>query len=71
MFVDEQRMGPYSMWHHQHRVHKTPRGVMMEDEVHYIPPAFVLGDLANALFIERQLKGIFDFREKRIKEIFG
>lgn len=71
MFVDEQRLGPYSMWHHQHRIREVHGGVMMEDEVHYIPPMGFLGDIANALFIEKQLKTIFDFREQKVTEIFG
>lgn len=61
-FVDEQRYGPYSLWHHQHHFKEVPGGVEMTDIVHYKMPFWFLGDIANALFVKRQLKAIFDFR---------
>lgn len=70
-FVDEQRIGPYSLWHHEHHVEATDGGVLMHDEVHYQPPFGFLGSFANALIIKRQLKEIFDFRAKALEEIFG
>ena len=70
-FVDEQRIGPYAMWHHQHRIEPIEGGVLMTDIVSYKPPMGFLGALANALFIRRQLKGIFGFREKAVERIFG
>lgn len=33
-FVDEQRIGPYRLWHHQHHFRKTERGIEMRDIVH-------------------------------------
>lgn len=70
-FVDEQRAGPYSMWHHQHRIEPVEGGVLMTDIISYRPPFGFLGALANALFIRRQLKGIFDYRTKAVERIFG
>jgi ligand-binding SRPBCC domain-containing protein len=70
-FVDEQRIGPYSIWHHQHHIEPIDGGVLMTDIVTYRPPLGFLGAIANALFIRRQLKGIFDFREKAVERIFG
>ncbi len=70
-FVDEQRKGPYTMWHHEHHLEVIPGGVLMTDIVSYIPPMGVLGDLANAVFISRQLDGIFSYRRKRLTELFG
>lgn len=70
-FIDEQRFGPYALWHHQHHFREIPGGVEMTDLVHYKIPLGWLGDLANSLFIRKQLDGIFDFRFRRVEEIFG
>ena len=70
-FVDEQRYGPYSMWHHQHRFREIEGGVEMTDIVHYKMPFWFFGDLANALFVKAQLKKIFEFRNEKVVERFG
>jgi ligand-binding SRPBCC domain-containing protein len=70
-FVDEQRSGPYKFWHHQHHIKPIEGGVFMTDIVHYQPPFGFIGNLANAVVIRRQLKEIFDFRTKKIEELFG
>lgn len=70
-FVDEQRVGPYAIWHHQHKITPIDGGVLMEDIVSYRPPFGPLGKIANELFIKKQLKQIFDFRFKAVEEIFG
>jgi ligand-binding SRPBCC domain-containing protein len=70
-FVDEQRFGPYSLWHHQHHFKSIEGGVEMTDIVHYKIPLWILGDLAHTLFVRRQLDQIFDFRFKRVEELFG
>jgi ligand-binding SRPBCC domain-containing protein len=59
-FVDQQMKGPYQLWHHKHFLKKVDGGVEMIDIVHYIAPFGFLGELANTLFIEKQLKTIFD-----------
>jgi ligand-binding SRPBCC domain-containing protein len=70
-FVDEQRVGPYALWHHEHQVKPVEGGVLMSDIVSYKPPMGFLGSLANTLMIKRQLKQIFDYREHAINNIFG
>lgn len=65
-FVDEQRFGPYKMWHHQHRFTETEEGVVMEDIVNYVMPFGFIGRIAHAVFVKRQLKDIFDYRIKSI-----
>jgi ligand-binding SRPBCC domain-containing protein len=70
-FVDEQRFGPYSLWHHQHHFRQVDRGVEMTDIVHYRLPLGFLGDIANGLFVKKQLEHIFEFRHKRVVELFG
>lgn len=70
-FVDEQRFGPYALWHHQHHFREIPGGVEMTDLVHYKVPGWILGDVANSLFIRKQLEEIFTFRRKKVEQIFG
>ena len=70
-FVDEQRIGPYKLWHHQHIIKPTATGVLMEDIVSYSPPMGILGRIANALIIRNKLEEIFAFRKKAIIERFG
>lgn len=70
-FVDEQRYGPYSMWHHQHHFKIIEGGVEMTDIIHYRLPLWFLGDIANSLFVKKQLQQIFDYRFKRVEEVFG
>lgn len=70
-FVDEQRIGPYKVWHHEHHLKENKDGVMMTDIVTYQPPMGFLGNIANSLFIKKQLKEIFDYRKKAVDEYFG
>ncbi len=70
-FVDEQRFGPYSLWHHQHHFKLIEGGVEMTDIVHYKIPFWFIGDIANALFVKKQLQQIFDFRFKAAEDKFG
>ncbi len=71
LFVDEQRRGPYSLWHHQHLFEEREDGVLMTDIVHYELPLGPLGLLAHALFVRKQLDAIFDYRAKIIGDRFG
>ena len=70
-FVDEQRYGPYSMWHHQHHFKTIEGGVEMTDIVQYKLPLFFLGDIANIILVKSQLRGIFNHRYKAVDEKFG
>lgn len=70
-FIDEQRFGPYSLWHHQHHFKEIQGGVEMTDIVHYKMPFWFFGDIANSLFVKQQLKTIFDFRFQKVIEMFG
>ena len=69
-FVDEQRVGPYALWHHQHFIEPYENGVMMRDIISYRPPLGFLGSIANALFIRKQLEGIFKYREAALRMRF-
>lgn len=68
-FVDEQRVGPYSLWHHEHHIEAIEGGVLMTDRITYKPP--VLGGILNKLFIKGQLEKIFSYRKEAFKIIFG
>ena len=70
-FVDEQRQGPYSLWHHQHHVREVTQGIEMIDIVHYRAPLGFLGELFTPFIITPKLNEIFQFRYKKIEEIFG
>jgi len=70
-FIDEQRVGPYKLWHHQHHLSPTETGTLMYDIVSYQPPFGFLGNIANSLIIEKKLNEIFDYREKVLTEIFS
>jgi ligand-binding SRPBCC domain-containing protein len=70
-FIDEQRIGPYSMWHHQHKITSIKEGVLMTDIVSYKPPFGFLGVLSNKIFLRKQLDEIFSFRKSAIDKRFG
>lgn len=70
-FIDEQRFGPYSLWHHQHHFKDVEGGVEMTDIVHYKIPYWFIGDIANSILVKKQLRKIFDFRFKKAEELFG
>jgi ligand-binding SRPBCC domain-containing protein len=68
-FVDRQLRGPYGLWHHRHTFAQTDAGTLVEDEVHYAAPFGMLGELAQPLLIERDLRRIFDYRTEAVRRI--
>jgi len=70
-FSDEQRVGPYAIWHHEHFFQKLDDShVEIRDLVHYALPFWLVGDLVHALVVKRQIENIFEFREKSVRELF-
>ena len=69
-FVDEQRVGPYTMWHHQHHIEAHGNNTMMHDIITYIPPIGFLGRIANTLFIRKNLVDIFEYRKEALTRKF-
>jgi ligand-binding SRPBCC domain-containing protein len=66
-FVDEQRVGPYRVWHHEHTFGEAPEGgTEVHDLVTYVPPLGPFGALLNALMIRPQLERIFDYRAQHL-----
>lgn len=69
-FIDEQRSGPYSIWHHEHHFKEIDGGVEMRDILFYKVSFGILGELADLIFVQKKVRGIFNFREKKIEELF-
>lgn len=70
-FVDEQRYGPYSLWHHKHFIKKIDGGVEMEDLLHYKLPFGVFGQMAHPFLVKPKLTEIFEYRKNKLVELFG
>jgi ligand-binding SRPBCC domain-containing protein len=70
-FVDEQRFGPYSLWHHKHFIKEIEGGVEMEDIIHYKLPFGILGQAVHPYLVKPKLDEIFEYRQKKLIELFG
>ncbi|MEP5253764.1 MAG: SRPBCC family protein [Winogradskyella arenosi] len=70
-FVDEQRFGPYALWHHKHFIREIDGGVEMEDLIDYKLPLGVLGQLAHPILVQPKLNEIFEYRTQKLEALFG
>ncbi len=70
-FVDEQRFGPYTFWHHKHFFRETEGGIEMEDIVDYKLPFGILGKLAHRYLVQSKIEKIFEYRQKKLISLFG
>lgn len=70
-FVDEQRFGPYALWHHKHFLKEIPGGVEMEDIVDYKIPMGILGQMMQPFLVKPKLEEIFNYRREKLIELFG
>jgi ligand-binding SRPBCC domain-containing protein len=70
-FVDEQRFGPYALWHHKHFIKEIEDGVEMEDIIDYKLPFGILGQLVHPILVRPKLEEIFHYRTKKLEELFG
>jgi ligand-binding SRPBCC domain-containing protein len=70
-FVDEQRFGPYSLWHHKHFIKPIKNGVEMIDIVDYKVPFGILGQLVQPFLVRPKLEEIFEYRKNALDRIFG
>jgi ligand-binding SRPBCC domain-containing protein len=68
-FVDEQRHGPYKMWHHEHHFKAVTGGVLMTDILQYEIGKSVFGWLAGKLFVNKKVKTIFEYRQNALKTL--
>ena len=69
-FIDEQRSGPYTIWHHEHRLKDAPGGVIMQDKITYKLPMGLVGRLVHPWLVRPQLIRIFTYRESRLQQLF-
>lgn len=69
-FIDEQRFGPYTLWHHQHHFKEVEGGVEMTDEVNYAIGYGLIGRLAHWLFVGKEVNRIFDHRYQVLERYF-
>jgi len=70
-FVDEQRFGPYRLWHHEHHFRSIPGGVEMIDLVSYALYWGRLSRLAHDYIVQPRLTEIFQYRRLKLAELFG
>lgn len=70
-FVDEQRFGPYALWHHKHFIKKIKGGVEMEDIIDYKIPMGIFGQLAHPILVKPKLEEIFNYRKEKLETLFG
>ena len=68
-FVDEQRVGPYKLWHHRHEFVPSADGVDIIDTVHYTLPFAFVGEFMHILWVRRRLQKIFGYRRERMQEL--
>ena len=69
-FMDEQRVGPYKLWMHTHRLEEVNRGTKMTDDIIYQIPFGIFGSIAHVVFVRRTLERIFQYRREKLEEIF-
>jgi ligand-binding SRPBCC domain-containing protein len=68
-FADEQRVGPYRLWHHEHSFRAiNDRESEVLDLIHYAPPLGALGAILNKLLVRPQLERIFNFRTEQLEK---
>lgn len=70
-FVDEQRSGPYAMWHHEHHFHEIDGGIEMNDRLYYQIPLGPFGSIIHQLIVRKRIEQIFDYRYLILKQLFG
>ncbi len=70
-FVDEQRKGPYNIWHHEHHFKEVEGGVEMTDIVTYVLPFGLLGELVHPLLVKGKLEEIFNYRFEAVEKLFN
>jgi ligand-binding SRPBCC domain-containing protein len=69
-FVDEQRLGPYNIWHHEHHFKEADGGVLMTDLLHYDIGKSIFGWIAGELFVHKKVKEIFSYRYQVLEKYF-
>ncbi len=71
LFIDEQRKGPFKIWHHEHHFRAVEGGVEMTDLLTYALPLGFLGRMSHGLLVKPRLEALFDHRYQVLEQIFG
>ena len=66
-FIDEQRYGPYKMWHHIHHFEENEDGVLMTDDIYFKIPFGPFSHLLFKFYIKKNLENIFNFRREKLE----
>ena len=69
-FIDAQKVGPYKIWSHKHSLKETTNGVLMRDQIYYMLPLQPFSLIISSIN-KKRLKTIFDYRKKKLNEIFS
>jgi ligand-binding SRPBCC domain-containing protein len=70
-FIDEQRLGPYRLWHHEHHFEQVDGGILMTDKLYYDIGKSIFGWLAGKLFVHKKVEAIFNYRYQKLEELFA
>ncbi|MBU2938810.1 SRPBCC family protein [Lacinutrix sp. C3R15] len=70
-FVDEQRFGPYALWHHKHFIKEIEGGIEMEDIIDYKVPFGFIGQFVQPFLVKPKLNEIFEYRKEKLESLFG
>ena len=71
-FVDEQRIGPYKIWHHEHIFKPLDdKKILVTDIITYVPPFGFIGKILNKILIKNKVEDIFDYRERILEDMFN
>ena len=71
-FVDEQRIGPYKIWHHEHIFKPLDdKKILVTDIITYVPPFGFIGKILNKILIKKKVEDIFDYRERILEDMFN
>ena len=70
-FMDEQRVGPYKLWLHTHTLRDVKSGTEMTDEIRYLVPFGIFGKFANLVFVRRSIKKVFEYRKRKLVDLYG
>ncbi len=70
-FIDEQRLGPYKLWHHEHRFEPISHGVLMHDYLYYQLFFGCLGRALHSLWVKKEVEAIFQYRKEKLEQLFG
>ena len=74
-FADEMVKGPFKTWRHRHRFEESVRhgraGTLCIDDLAYTVPLGPIGAAVGSVLVKPKIKSMFEYRQKRLVEIFG